>query len=211
MIPKDKIDEWKKALTNHRAAPIHERARECESWKDGRCNCGMLADDKLIYDAVPMLIAEVEALTRDGRCVPVDIDLYGYDKAAITPPPTSAIDDDLAKELGVKGYRVVLRPSASSVSVKFKNGKEIRIGAWANRTDIGPVCEHAARRETGGERIRLLSEIAKVAKEYVEVGEHQCAMEGYIEKYGCDTCQSGADKRLGELLKELERMDADGA
>ncbi len=78
----------------------------------------------------------------DSDCIPVNVDLYGYKKASVQPPPTDQLDI-----AGVRCLRVVLRPHEPLCEVKLAGGHEIHISAWANKTDLSPACKHNADAE----------------------------------------------------------------
>lgn len=85
----------------------------------------------------------------EQTCIPVNVDLYGYKKVAVDPPPTDQLDI-----AGVKCLRVVLRPHEPTCSVKLAGGHEIHISAWANKTDLSPACSHYSNSEKLREDLR---------------------------------------------------------
>lgn len=121
-------------------------------YKDDPKNFPDATDDSVcVGDHVPESLAleaacRIEALERDGRCVPVDVDLYGFTKAEITPPPTSIYHPRSGEKF--VAYRVVLKPRSPFVTIRLGGGREIRVSAWANKVNIlGPACEHQTKYE----------------------------------------------------------------
>lgn len=103
-------------------------------------------------------------------CIPIDVDLYGLTEPKITPPAT-----DVYRPLGslrCHFWRVVLRPQAPVVTVDLSRGREIRIGAWANRTDIGPACVHDARARDLERRLEALWDFVSVRHLTLEAEVH---------------------------------------
>lgn len=119
-------------------------------YRDDPENFPSVTDDSVcVGEHVPETLAmeaarRIETLERDGRCVPVDVDCYGFTNLDIYPSPAKAYHPMSGAKF--VGYRVVLKPRSSVVTIKLGRGREIRICAWANRINtLGPTCEHELR------------------------------------------------------------------
>lgn len=83
----------------------------------------------------------IAEMTHDGVCIPVDVDIRGFEKFTVHGAPVTSSMDDYKMHL----LRMVLRPDNTYTEVHLNGGRMIRVAAWANRSGIGPECAHEAR------------------------------------------------------------------
>lgn len=86
----------------------------------------------------------VDDATQGGRCIPVTIEVIGFDKIKFFEgqQPTDQIDKPR-----MHNYRVLLnpKPMQTSTTIELRGGRWIRISAWSGAgAGIGPACGHEA-------------------------------------------------------------------
>lgn len=53
--------------------------------------------------------------------------------------------------------------------------------------------------------IRAIIELLEKVKE--QGLSHQCAMEGFIDKYGCSDCEAGVEKEIDKMIEDLKTAE----
>lgn len=50
-------------------------------------------------------------------------------------------------------------------------------------------------------KIEILDLLRVIAEQGLS---HQCAMEGYVDRYGCEDCKAATEDKLKELIRQME-------
>lgn len=130
-------------------------------------------------------------------CIPLDIELLGFTRADITPPP---VDTDTRD--GCLLARVLITPQQSTCVVRLRGGREIRVTGWAGRTSLSYSCPHEQalrERETGEQRLReAVSRLIRAAGALLRVqGEGSDT-----ERYGAAVEQVAEALEMGRKVLE---------
>jgi hypothetical protein len=128
---------------------VHDLQRRSTSM--GNFDClwhglvGIGVERDVLREHVDELQHIVNEATQGGRCIPVTVEVMGFDNIKFFEGQQPVAQDDKPR---AHIFKILLnpRPAQTSTTIELRGGRWIRVTAWAGASaGIGPACEHDAR------------------------------------------------------------------